>query len=952
MKPSIISGGFVSLLELSQQRWQLKNGRMGISVPGAVPSHVHLDLQRAGIIQDPYHGLGEFSLRWIAWSNWTYVTYLDGLSSSSQETKKKKKKTHLIFDGLDTVSEVFLCGKHVGSADNQFRQWLFDVSDALDACTTTDSNDDDDLNLNHVELRVVFASVPEAASRRASLPGAVTWPRGALDGRFVFADRQFVRKQQSDFGWDWGPAFSPVGIWQDAWIVQLPEQQHQQDTIPAIAVPAASLDIYRVGQLNNLPPDQGADWLLNCSLDILGSLPDGARMRYSVSEIGSGRVVAAGRLENVTDGGDVISGQVLLRASAFRLWWPVGMGKQTLYSVTVDVVVDDGFDDARVLASVTKRTGFRTIVLNMGVVSEEQLRRGIAPGNNWHFEINGHEFYAKGSNLIPPDAFWPRVTVEKIRSLFQAAIAGNQNMLRVWASGAYLPDFAYDLADEMGLLLWSEFQFSDAFYPVAADFLENCRREAVYQVRRVNHHPSLALWAGNNELETLGLRQVNESAPPEEYPRLLRQYEELFLDTLLPAVYGNSRSVTYMPSSTNNGYLSINFSRPIPIVQRYENKVEGHIYGDTDYYNYRFAEAFDINRYPVGRFAAEFGFHSMPSLATWREALSDRPDQLTFNSTTIVLRNHHYPVQGLAPNPANSSRGMGEMTMAVQRYYPSPNKTNAVANFSSWCHATQIFQADFYKSQIQFYRAASGFRERQLGSLYWQLEDIWQAPSWAGIEYGGRWKVLHYVARDIYRPVIVAALFNVSSGVLDVYAVSDLWTDVRGVATLAWIRWDGKPIDGLGEERVNFTVGPLNSTRLASIPIDTEEVKGGLLVANLTAKGTPINNDATKTYTHTNIFTPTPLAAVNLPDPRLKIRYDDEDDKFTVEAGEGGVSVWTWIAVAHEDEASVVVVFDENAFLLRPGEVKIVGYTVLRGESGGWQQRVTVESMYNNTLPY
>ncbi|RCI12427.1 hypothetical protein L249_0239 [Ophiocordyceps polyrhachis-furcata BCC 54312] len=932
MKPSIISG-VVRLLELSQQPWQLKNDRLAISVAGAVPSHVHLDLQRAGIIEDPYRGLGEFSLRWVAWSNWTYVTHLDGLLS-------RKQKTHLIFDGLDTFAHVFLCGEQVGSADNQFRQWRFDVSDALD-----DACGDDGL----VELRVVFASAPEAATRRASEPGAVTWPRGALDGRFVFADRQFVRKQQSDFGWDWGPAFAPAGIWQDGWILQLPDRA-------AVAVPAASLDIYRLGQLNNLPPDQGADWLLNCSLDIVGSVPDGARMSYSVAEADSGRVVAAGRLHNVTLGGDVISGQVLLRASAFRLWWPVGMGRQNLYAVTVDIV-DDG---ARILASVTKRTGFRTIVLNMGVITEQQLAQGIAPGNNWHFEINGHEFYAKGSNLIPPDAFWPRVTPERIRSLFQAVVAGNQNMLRVWASGAYLPDFVYDLADEMGILLWSEFQFSDAFYPVASGFLENCRREAVYQVRRLNHHPSLALWAGNNELETLGLGQVNETAP-DEYPRLLRDYESLFLDTLLPAVYGNSRSITYMPSSTNNGYLSISFSRPMPIVQRYNNKIDGHVYGDTDYYNYRFADAFDLDKYPVGRFAAEFGFHSMPSLATWREAIVDR-DQLTFNSTTVVLRNHHYPVQGLAPNPANSSRGMGEMTMAVQHYYPAPNKTDALGNFSAWCHATQIFQADFYKSQMQFYRAASGFRERQLGSLYWQLEDIWQAPSWAGIEYGGRWKVLHYVARDIYRPVIIAPLFNKTSRVLDVYAVSDLWTDVAGVATLAWIGWDGRPLDAFPRGRqqqqqqqqttVHFTVGPVNSTRLASFHVDTvvEGAPPGLLVANLTARGTPINGDATRTYTHTNIFTPTPLAAVALPDPELSIGYEGERDGFRVVAGGGGVSVWTWISVAPQDAASVVVVFGDNAFLLRPGQHKVVGYTVLSGESSGWQKRVTVESMYNNTL--
>lgn len=344
---------------------------------------------------------------------------------------------------------------------------------------------------------------------------------------FVFYNRQFVRKQQSDFGWDWGPAFAPAGIWKEAWLVQLADGE--------IEVPNSALDIYRVGQLNNLPPDQGADWVLNCSIDALGTIPSGARMTYRVAEAESG-LVASGRLGDVSNGGSVITGSTTLSAAAYRLWRPAGMGDQSLYNVTVDDV-----DGSRTLASVTKRTGFRTIVLNMGV-TEQQFAQSIAPGNNWHFEINGYEFYAKGSNFIPPDAFWPHVTLQTIRSLFQAVVAGNQNMLRVWASGAYSPDFMYDLADEMGILLWSEFEFGDALYPVTPDLLENCRQEAVYQVRRVNRHPSLALWAGGNELESLELL-ANASAP-DEYDRYVGEYETLFLGVLLPAVYGNSRSVT------------------------------------------------------------------------------------------------------------------------------------------------------------------------------------------------------------------------------------------------------------------------------------------------------------------------------------------------------------------------------------------------------------------------
>lgn len=543
-------------------------------------------------------------------------------------------------------------------------------------------------------------------------------------------------------------------------------------------------------------------------------------------------------------------------------------------------------------------------------------------------------------------------------------MAGNQNMLRVWASGAYSPDFMYDLADEMGILLWSEFEFGDALYPVTADFLENCRQEAVYQVRRVNHHPSLALWAGGNELESLELKGVKSRAP-DQYDKYLAEYETLFLRTLLPAVYGNSRSITYIPSSTENGYLSINFSNPIPIIQRYENLTKGSIYGDTDHYNYDSLDAFNLNTYPVGRFANEFGYHSMPSLSTWKEAISD--EDLHFNSSTIMLRNHHYPAGGLnVSNYHNSSLGMAEMTLAVERYYPVPQKTNTGAYFSAWCHSTQIFQADYYRSQIQFYRVGSGLPERQLGSLYWQLEDIWQAPTWAGIEYSGRWKVLHYVAKDIYSSVIVAPLFNSTTGILHVYAVSDLWSKVSGTLTLSWVAWKGEilnytlPTEGNGmspsggSTTLPFSIGPLNSTLVTSINMssvsqaENYDTRLGLLVANLSATGQPINSNATKTFTHTNAYTPTPLSHATLEDPQLSVQYDEKNNVFTVSA-KRGVSQWTWLSVADSD-SDVIVIFDENAFILLRGEVKQVGYHVISGQSQGWQHRVTVESIYNNTL--
>jgi beta-mannosidase len=756
---------------------------------------------------------------------------------------------------------------------------------------------------------------------------------------YEFPNREFIRKEQSDFGWDWGPAYAPAGPWRPAYVVQFAPTD-------GVYVLNTDLDIFRQGQINHLPPDQGAPWVVNASIDFLGSLPAGASMTVDITGAQDCSPLASGSLENITVSGNTITGLTTVDANAPKLWWPNGMGDQNLYYVTVSIVDSN----RKTLATVTKRTGFRTIILNRTNITESQLEQGIAPGANWHFEINGHEFYAKGSNLIPPDAFWPRVTEDRITKLFDAVVAGNQNMLRVWASGAYSPDFLYDIADEKGILLWSEFEFSDDMYPTDQAFLDNVAAEVLYNVRRVNHHPSLALWAGGNEIESLEI-PLSMAADPDGYSYYIGQYEKLFISLIAPIVYGNSHSVSYNPSSTTNGYLDIDFSLPVPIVERYWNLTPGSYYGDTDYYNYDSEIAFNFSSYPVGRFANEFGYHSMPSLQTWQQVVPE--EDLYFNSSVVMLRNHHYPAGGtFTDNFHNSSLGMGEMTIAVERYYPIPSKTDSIANFSAWCLATQRFQADMYKSEIQFYRRGSGFPNRQLGSLYWQLEDIWQAPTWAGIEYDGRWKVLHYMAKDIFQNVIVSPFWNYTTGDLEIYVTSDLWESVSGTVQLAWMDFKGNPLPNNAgtPSTLSFNIGALNTTNIYSTNIrdlSIPDLGDAVLILSLEAAGQTPNVPALTQFTHQNFFTPVWMNAAKLVDPGLSVSYNEATQKFTVEA-KSGVALYTWL----DYPAGTVGYFDENSFALVPGQPREIGFTVQEDTSGGaWTQEVTVQSMWDQTQP-
>lgn len=266
--------------------------------------------------------------------------------------------TILLFNGLDTFANISLCDQYVAYTNNQFRQYVFNVTDILASC-----------NASQPELRILFESVPATANGLAVQPGQETWPV-TTEILFEFANRQFVRKEQSDFGWDWGPAFVPTGIWQMAWVLQLePDEIHVSNSL---------LDIYREGQLPNLPPDQNRNWVLNASIDVIGALPNDTSFFYSVTDRHTELVLSSGGFANVSNRDNVITGTVVLDKALFELWWPSGLGEQKLY----DVMLCVGAPFNLTPTCVTKTTGFRTIVLNMGEITNDQLAKGIAPGNN------------------------------------------------------------------------------------------------------------------------------------------------------------------------------------------------------------------------------------------------------------------------------------------------------------------------------------------------------------------------------------------------------------------------------------------------------------------------------------------------------------------------------------------------------------------------------------------
>ncbi len=213
-----------------------------------------------------------------------------------------------------------------------------------------------------------------------------------------------------------------------------------------------------------------------------------------------------------------------------------------------------------------------------------------------------------------------------------------------------------------------------------------------------------------------------------------------------------------------------------------------------------------------------------------------------------MSRDHHPPAGGLAfPNP-NAPQGQGQMSAAVELWLPTPGTANSNQTFAQWCWSTQIFQSMNMVSEIAWYRRGAGLGENNLGSLVWQLNDIWQGTSWSSIEYSGRWKVLPYGMTSIYSPLAIYPFWTPENETLQVLVSSDRWESVRGSAQLTWYDWKGTELQTCKHP---FTVPTLNNsnifsaTGLENILPKNQSVENVWLLLNLTAEvdGRTITNE-------------------------------------------------------------------------------------------------------------
>ncbi len=390
----------------------------------------------------------------------------------------------------------------------------------------------------------------------------------------------------------------------------------------------------------------------------------------------------------------------LFHLDAPRLWWPVGSGEQVLYVLSVEVPSE----------RIVRRIGLRQV---------ELLTTPDAAGSRFALRVNGREIFCRGANWIPADALFSRSSPERTEALLQSAVDAHMNMIRVWGGGFYEQDWFYDLCDRMGLMVWQDFMFACNLYPCTEDFLENVAHEVEYQVKRLSSHPSITLWCGDNELVG-ALTWFEESRNNRDrylvaYDRLNRVIEQQMKKAAPDGIW--------WPSSPASGYLD------------YGDAWHADGSGDMHYWSvWHENKSFGEYRSVRPRFCSEFGFQSYTSLPVIRTFAGEGD----LNIASPVMELHQKNVGG-------NERIAGTMF----RYFRFPT------SFAGFVYLSQVQQALAIRTAVDYWRS---LKPHCMGTLYWQLNDTRPVASWASLDYGGRWKAMHYLARRFFQPVTLAVI--------------------------------------------------------------------------------------------------------------------------------------------------------------------------------------------------
>ncbi|KAJ7499902.1 glycoside hydrolase [Mycena latifolia] len=628
----------------------------------AYPSEIHVELLKSGLIPDPYLGFNENKVQWIGKVEWLYKCTFDFAADS--------KETHALLEflGLDTVCDVYLNGEKILAADNMFQTHI--VSLALSSLKPQNT------------LLLHFKSAHLLAKELEAQMGVVR----AGSTNLGDPSRVYVRKAQYDWRWDWGPELMTCGPYRPITLKTYTARIEEVQTHALLSddnSPSLKVDVTLAGTL---------DPALVASLRVVLSDKDKTVLKSQDVSVADS-----------TNAG-VISWDL---AGVVEPWWPVGYGAQNLYTVTVLLLDASG----QTLDDSTTRVGFRRVVLVQEPFEEPDQ---YGTGTSFLFEVNGVRMFMGGSNWVPGDNFLTTISPERYRAWLTLLRDGNQNMVRLWGGGIYEPDVFYDTCDELGILVWQDFQFACGVYPAHDSFVASVRKEAEDNVKRLRHHPAFALFCGNNE----DYQMVLQWGDVKDFPAI-KIYEEV-----LPDVVGALTGPQPIPYHRGSPYGGKGWDTADPTV------------GDVHQWNIWGGKEYPYQDYVKlgGRFVSEFGIPGHPEMKTI-EYWMDGAGAEERRAQSALMAQH-------------CRAGSFERRFAILMN----EGFRVTEDLETYVYNTQLMQSEAVSYAYQVWRRKWGGRGKEYtaGVLVWQLNDCWPVTSWAIADYFLRPKPVYYtIARQL-----------------------------------------------------------------------------------------------------------------------------------------------------------------------------------------------------------
>ena len=580
--------------------------------------------------------------------------------------KQSDKDAFLCFEGVDTVAEIYLDGEKLGFVENMFHAHRFNIN-----------------HLSEGKHELLVHILPVAIyARQFDLPAMCF-------GMKYNHDSLQIRKSASMFGWDIMPRIVSGGLWKPVCVEYLPK--------------ARLLDPFSYTRWL----DENGAWVETC---FKVQTDEDFFKDYTVSLKGTCQDSEFYKETNLF-GANM---RVGIDVKNPKLWWPKNYGEPNMYDMELTLYYKGVEVD-----KCTYRIGIRTVWL------DRTSRQG--EDGEFCFKVNDKKIFVLGTNWVPCDAFPSRHDEYTLRNLKLADEIGC-NMIRCWGGNAYPSDVFYDYCDEHGIMVWQDFALACGHYPDDERLCKLVKQEVKEVAIALRNHPSLALWAGDNECDSFvvpywqGGRQENQ-APAMLNPNL----NKLTRDIILKELRNHDATRTYLPSSP---YID-------EIVYQLGLPAEDHRWGPRDYFKGEFYGSTNCH------FASEIGYHGCPSPKSIEKFIpaenlpKSRIDEMNTDPAWLV---HAAGMESGVENNPYAYR-LPLMISQVDRIF-----THVGQDLDTFARQSQISQGEAMKFFIELFRTV---KWRKTGILWWNIADGWPQISDAVVDWYGCKKIAYsYIKRS------------------------------------------------------------------------------------------------------------------------------------------------------------------------------------------------------------